>query len=289
VSQENQQEAGQEIAAPEAKGEEIIQLKINRENNELSFVNPINGKLVTIKALIQEEEKPEEREKEEVKTSPLSPEEFRTVLKNIDELGFTWSADILPVPRYKKGVESSRTFNPEYYKIQRKYPMFPRELAAVIIAALMGTKQDAALVGSEDDLKDKIAAIWTLLTPEYRSEFFFKHAIKVPYFEDADWEVVIKTYERGVKDMPRIAYALLSLAFRRPVDPTLPIDQGSREYRKPEFVTVAANEYLLDKLIGLLVNAKEALEKAQQSAASLEEHTAEDEEQTDESLNRHMG
>lgn len=281
MSEENLQTSDQETVLPENKGEQIIQLKINRENNELSFLNPITGRNITVKALIQEEKKQEEAD---VKRTPLTPEEFRAVLNSVDALGLTWSADIPPRPRFKKGVEPSQTLNPEYHKIQKKYPNFPRELAGVILVALMENKQPPDLVGNEDELKEKVAALReTLITPEYRSEFFFKHAIKVPYFEDADWEIVIKAFERAVKPMPKSAYALLSLVFRRPVDATLPIARGSNEYRRPDFVTVAVNEYLLNKLITLLTEAKAALSKAQQVADLLDDQVEFSEVKTDES------
>lgn len=283
MSEEQEQKTEQELVAPEQKGVELIQLKINKETNELTFINPDTGKQVTIQARIEEKEE----EEEDIRHSPISAEEFRTVLESLGEFGLTWSADIPPRPRFKKGVEPGQAFGIEYFKIQSKYPTFPRELGAVVMAAIMGSKQQAALVGSEDVLKEKVAILHDigLITPEYRSEFFFKHAIKVPYFEDADWEIVIKAYERAVKPMPRSAYALLSLTFRKPLDTTLPIDEASDEYIRPDFVTVAVNDYLLDKLIIQLTDAKKALGRAQQQAELLEELAEPDEVQTDESVN----
>lgn len=286
MSEEKEQETGEELAVPEQRAEESIQLKINKATNELTFTNPATGKTVTVRAIIEEgNEEEDDDDDENIKEGPLSPEEFRTVLNALGELGVTWSADIPPIPRFKKGVEPGQSFSVEYLRIQRNYPNFPGELAGVVLAAVMGNRQQASLVGSEDILKEKVAILHEtgLVTPEFRSEFFFKHAIKVPYFEDADWEIVIKAYERAVKPMPKSAYALLSLAFRKPADTTLPIDEASLEYRRPDFVTVAVNEYLLDKLITLLTEAREALGKAQRQADLFEEQIEADEVQTDES------
>jgi hypothetical protein len=287
VSEEKEQETGQGLIVPEQRDEESIQLKINKTTNELTFINPATGKAVTVRAIVEEEKKDDDEEDEEdedINEGPLSPEEFRTVLNALDELGVTWGADIPPIPRFKKGVEPGQSFGAEYFKIQRSYPNFPGELGGVILAAIMGSKQHPSLVGDEDVLKEKVAILnEVLITPEYRSEFFFKHAIKVPYFEDADWEIVIKAYERAVKPMPKSAYALLSLVFRKPADTTLPIDEASYEYRRPDFVTVAVNKYLLDKLINLLTEARTALGKAQRQADLFEEQIEADEVQTDES------
>ena len=272
------------LSTQNSQGDDTIQLKINRSKNELSFVNPVTGKAITIKAIIEDDDEDEEDEEDsEERPAPLPPDEFRDVLKQLDDLGITWSAGVPPTPRFKKGFEKSQTFGEEYFQIQKKYPRFPRELGAVIMNALAGTNQPEALIGNEEDVKKKVEIIHeVLITPEYRSEFFFRHAIKVPYFEEADWEVVIKAYERDVKEMPKSAYALLSLAFRNPVDSTLPIEEGSMEYVRPQFVTAAVNEYLLDKLITQLTAARAALEKAQQAVRLLNDQTESSEENTDE-------
>jgi hypothetical protein len=127
------------------------------------------------------------------------------------------------------------------------------------------------------ELERKAAVIENLLTQEYRSEFFFKYAIKVPYFEDIDWEVVVKAYERGTTIMPKIAYALLAITLRNPVDTTLSVEEGANEHREPEFITVAVNEQLVDLLTSRLIEIKAALEKAQQAADSLTEKAEEKE------------
>lgn len=300
MSEENLQkvpegEAQEGDSAPESHGPETIELRINKARNELTLVDPSTGHSVAIKAIIIEEDEEEDNNREEVKRlrRPLTPDEFREVFIKLNELGITWSADVPPLPRFKEGVERSETFTDEYLQIQRNYNRFPRELGALIVNELMGKPQSPALVGGDEDVQKKLAILREALpvNGSYRSEFFFKHAIKVPYFEDADWEVVVKAYERGVKDMPKIAYALLSLAFRKPVDPTLPIEEGSEQfkYSRPDFITVAANEYLLDKLIVQLVEAREALDKAQQKADTLEALAAEEEteEEAEEKPNEH--
>ncbi len=74
--------------------------------------------------------------------------------------------------------------------------------------------------------------------------------------------------------MPRVAYALISLALRNPIDTTLPLERGAPENRETQFVTVALNETLIDKLLAELALVKKHLEKAQKAAHLLEEQAA---------------
>lgn len=63
--------------------------------------------------------------------------------------------------------------------------------------------------------------------------------------------------------MPKIAYALLSLILRNPVNTTLSLEEAANTHREPQFITVAVNESLLDQLMSRLIEIKAALEKAQ--------------------------
>lgn len=228
-------------------------VKVNRENGEVVFTDP-TGKEFALK--LDQEETEAERSK------PLTPEEFKQVWDKLNELGITWTTDIPPAPKFKPDWKPTATFSKEYRELQERYPTFPRELSRVILHKLLHKPH-------EGKAEQKAGMISGLLTQEYRSEFFFKYAIKVPYFEDIDWEVVIKAYERGAYRMPKIAYALLALTLREPVDTSLNVEDAAAEYREPEFITVAVNEQLIDNLIDKLVTIKDALVKAQRAADSL--------------------
>ncbi len=208
----------------------------------------------------------------EEKRGPLSPDEFRSVLERIDALGLTWTADIPPLVKLKAGVSREAFASEEYELIKEEYPSFPRELSSVIFYALTGSKKVSARLGRQEDREDieqKVAAVKeVIINTEYRSEFFFKYAIKVPYFSDLDWEVVIKTHEKNVNQMPRIAYALLSLIFRQPVNTLLPASVAN-DVAETETFTVAVDEYLVDKLIKALLDVKDALKQSRPIADSL--------------------
>jgi hypothetical protein len=222
---------------------------------------------------------------EEEEYHPLSSEQFRSILGKVDALGLTWTADIPPLIKPKEPASREYLLSEEYLKIQSQYPHFPRELALVIFYTLTRSRKTASLIGSVEEAEQKSAAVQEYLIdarPEFRSEFFFKYAIKVPYFLDLDWEVVIKAYERNVRGMPRIPYALLSLVFRQPANPSLVADFGS-ETAERETLTVAVNEYLVDKLIQSLKDVKVALAKTRKMADSLSDQPLPDEESQHES------
>jgi hypothetical protein len=236
---------------------EEFTVKVNRETNEIILKDPRTGKETPIKAKLETE-----TEEETGRTKPLTVDQFREVWERLDKLGITWTTDVPPLPEFRKGFEQGTDFGERYRELQKQFPTFPRELGTVILHKLLH-----AAVGGEVDQKAEI--IRDLLTQKYRSEFFFKYAIKVPYFEDIDWEVVIKAYERACHGMPKIAYALLMLTFRDPVDTTLSVEDAANEYREPEFITVAVNEDLIDNLIAKLSLIRMALAKAQGVADSL--------------------
>lgn len=273
MSEENIQKTPEEKREQDGKS---IELTINKATNEIIFRDS-TGEIYIVQPKVIEPEIEDEPDRE-----PLTVDEFRFALEKLDALGITWTTDIPPHPVFKKGIKRSKSFRDEYHQLQKKYPQFPHELGAVIFNALLGSKQSPLIVGSEETLKEKAALInQVLLTQEYRSEYFFKFAIKVPYFEEIDWEVVIKAYERGTRNMPKIAYSLLSLSLRDPIDTTLSLEEGANESRDVKFITVAVNEHLIDRLIGRLTDAKNALEKAQR--AVLSEQNALEEEYADES------
>lgn len=192
---------------------------------------------------------------------PLSADEFSSILQRIDALGLTWTGDVPPKIKQKSAESTEAYSNDEFQEIRRNYPGFPRELARVILYALTGEQGASSSLGNKDDLEKKITAVRGLISnTEFRSEFFFKYAIKVPYFSEFDWEVVIKAFEKGVKDSPKIAYALLSLSFHPPVNPSVPFNVSERS--EPKKFTVAVDEKLVDKLIRDLSEVKYALQKS---------------------------
>ena len=246
--------------AAELQEIESLNLSINKATNEI-LVRDATGKIVLeLKQPLSA--RPQATETKEEERKSLTANEFRSVFERLDNLGITWTADIPPLPTIKekgKGQFSSE----EYNLIQKEYPRFPRELTALIFHALIGSRFSEDLIGTEEAVREKVAVLnEKLITPQYRSDFFFRYAIKVPYFENIDWEVVIKAYERGVKDMPKTPYVLLNLILRNPIDITIPLTHAVNEDREPEFITVAANENLLDSLIEHLTEARLALEKA---------------------------
>jgi hypothetical protein len=230
-------------------------VKVNRETNEIILKDPKTGKETPIQAKL-------EGDTETGWKPPLTVDQFRDAWEQLDRLGITWTTDVPPLPMFREGVQEAPDFTERYKQIQKQFPTFPRELGTVILHKLMH-----ADAGGEVDQKAEI--VRDLLTQKYRSEFFFKYAIKVPYFEEIDWEVVIKAFERACHGMPKIAYALLNLTFRNPVDTTLTVEDAANEYREPEFITVAVNEDLIDKLLARLSEIRIALHKAQGVADSL--------------------
>jgi len=247
----------------EAKGtvvppvSESLEATINRSTKEVTL-RDASGRVLTIKANVIEDEEDEEEE-----VHPLTPDEFRKALETVSSLGLTWTADRIPRVIAKDPEAESAFFGEEYLQVQNDYPNLPRELSAVIFHALTGSHAYESLVGNEEQLKAKVLAVRDLvLNSNYRSEFFFKYAIKVPYFETIDWEVVFKTHERNVEGMPAVAYALLLLTFHN-------TNARLGKINEHQNTTVAVDLTLVNKLIGLLVEVKTALEESQKLSDQL--------------------
>lgn len=203
---------------------------------------------------------------------PLPADEFRSILQHIDRMGLTWTADFPPRVRFKDAESSNAFLVEEFAQVQKKYPEFPLELGYAIFYGITGDANAAHLLGDENQAREKVAAIIPLISStDFRADFFFRYAIKVPYFSDIDWEITIKTRERGVQGMPGIAYALLSLVFERPGNPFV-----ANEFGSSEALTVAVNEHLIDKLIKSLNDARDALKSSQEIAHSIGERHGND-------------
>jgi hypothetical protein len=247
-----------------ALGSETLQVTVNRAANQIIFRDP-SGRTFALELKERATPPAPERQEKREQRKPLTSEEFRRALDAIDANGMTWTADFPPRPIIKPDARE-RFSSEEYSRIRKEYPTFPREVVSLIFSELTGAATPEHLVGDQQGVQEKIAALnEKLLTLQYRSEFFFKYAIKVPYFEAIDWEVVIKAYERGIKSMPKTPYVLLNLITRSPVDPTKPFMEAIEEERHAEFITVAADEQLLDHLIENLTAAREALESTKRA------------------------
>jgi hypothetical protein len=258
VSEENlpkqPEETKETDASPlESLAEQSIEVTVNKATNELSLRDPLTGRLITFKANIVEPDEDEDEDESE----PLTPEQFRAALQAVDDMGLTWTADSVPRVRAKSPETEDALLSDEYDEIQEKYPTLPRELSSVVFHALTGGRAHESIVGDKDTLENKAAAVRELIiSPEYRAEFFFKHAIKVPYFESIDWEVVFKTHERNVNSSPAIPYALLMLTFHNTNPRIGQIDEHQN-------MTVAVNGSLVDKLMITLFDVRQALQDAQ--------------------------
>jgi len=192
----------------------------------------------------------------------MTPKEFREALEAVDNLGLTWTADVSPFVKAKKPEAEKALVSEEFAALQAKYPHLPFEIYLAASYKLTGNKGVADAAGGEDTLREKAEiANEILIDNAFRSEFFFKHAIKVPYLRDIDWEVVYKLYERGVEEMPGIAYGLLALSLQ---DPFFTGRSPSAQH-----ITVAVDENLLTKLIGILNEVKAKLESARQKIECL--------------------
>lgn len=184
---------------------------------------------------------------------PLSPDKFRSVLLEIDSLGLTWTSDLPPELVAKTKEQSSNFSGKKLEQIEDRYPNLPNELGYVIWYALTGTKPLTDLVGTDADLQAKAEVVKELLvTPEFRDEFFFTQMVKVPSFDNVDWEVIVKTSERGVQHLPGNAYALM----------TLLMESNSHYGDQRETVTFAINEVRLERLLAALIDMRTALQRA---------------------------
>ena len=196
-----------------------------------------------------------DRWKHESEHKPLNPEEFRSVLRQLDQMGLTWTSDLPPDLVAKDADTNGALASEKLQEIQNNYPMFPNELGYVIWYALTGTEPLMEVVGTEEDLRMKSAIVREcLITPGFRDEFLFKHMLKVPYFSNLDWEVIVKTSERGVQAFPGNAYALVSVL----------LESNLQHAEKNEHFTFAINEQRLETLIALFGDMRAALQKARQ-------------------------
>ena len=206
-------------------------------------------------ALGESSVKPSETVPQREEAQSLTPDEFRAVLLEIESLGLTWSTDLPPQLLAKTQDGTGSFASGKLEDIEDRYPNLPNELGYVIWYALTGTEPITDLVGTKEDLEAKAEVVRELLiTPEFRDEFFFSQMVKVAFFENLDWEVVVKTSEQGVQRFPGNAYALVTLLM-----------EGNAHYGdKRDTVTFAINETRVERLLGVLIDMRAALQRARE-------------------------
>src|SRR6266705_1022516 len=170
---------------------EAYEITVKKATNEIVIKDPTSGQTVRLRGTLDVADDEDEKE-----VKPLPPAQFRTALQQLDTLGLTWTADSIPAIKAKGDVGDAAIAGEELAKLQREYPHLPGELSLVIAHAITGVKVPSERVGNAEDLKAKAETVRELLiTPEFKSEFFFKHSIKLPYLAGMDWEVVFKLVE----------------------------------------------------------------------------------------------
>jgi hypothetical protein len=202
-------------------------------------------------------------EEEEEEFVPLTPEAFEKALSEVDALGLTWTADRSPIVKPKTAEAEGALIGERFEELQDRYPHLPFEVFLATSHYLTGSEAFAQVAGGEESLKRKaeIAARF-IIDHDYRTEFFFRSAIKVPYLRDVDWEVVTKLYERGVRDKVNISYGLLALSFQDPFN----TGKGRPPIRH---FTVAVDEMLVNSLLEALTELKSRLVSARTETETL--------------------
>lgn len=192
---------------------------------------------------------------DEAPPKPTTGDEFSSILREVDGLGWQWSTDDPPAliakPSMTPDTDALNT-------LSKKYPSFPRELSHIIKHALWGWSPDIDIVGPPADLPAKVASVSSMiLTDEYRSQFFFEHATRLRKFYDLDWEIMVKAAERNINRVPGTVYANISLE----------TSETQPDFEERTAATLfAADARALKRMITLLQDALKALEKAQTMA-----------------------
>jgi len=236
---------------------ETLEITLKKDSNEAVLKSSKDKRVVILKgdpsdtpAVLAEAIKELTEEEED---APLTPEDFEEALKKVDALGYTFTAELFPsiVPKDKT---TSLISNDEFKELEEKYPTLPRELGIIVYSILTdGTALIGGIEGFEkkSDIVNKI-----ILTDDFRAEFYFNHALKVPYLENIDWEVILKTHEHGVKGVVNVPYALLMLTFHN-TNPRI----GKLDIHKN--ITVAVNKLLIDKILATLTDVRISLEESE--------------------------
>jgi hypothetical protein len=148
------------------------------------------------------------------KQSPLSIGDFSAVLQRVQELGVTFTPDV--IPQLQKLPSAPSDFQEQVAQLAEEYPTFLEEFGQAVRHALAGWS--TTKLGTPDQITAKARAIEPLLSEDFRCEFFFRNATKLPRFEELDWEIVVKVGERGVSSVPGTMYAILKLGLTDEMD-----------------------------------------------------------------------
>ena len=164
-----------------------------------------------VKDVVHNVDEPEPAD-EGIRKSPLSVDDFERVVRRLVELGITWTPKMSPTFQIRRQIAGA---SKELQGLVAKYPGFQAEFGALVRYVLMGKSMPPMpVVGPPESVEAKSRIISSVLDEEFRSEFFFEQATKVPRFAQLDWEVVVKSAERMVQNIPGTIYALLRLDVR---------------------------------------------------------------------------
>ena len=244
---------------------ETLEITLNRETNEIFLRNPKDDHIVKLSSKFKDiiEEKFEELEdyEERRKIPILSPKEFEDGIKQLNELGLTFSVDLFPSIIAKDESSPDIIDSSKFDSIREKYPALPREVGLVAHNTLTGEKHGVDVIGGDESYEQKSKIVEEfVLTPQYKTDFFFKHALKVPYLENIDWEVILKTHEKGVKGVVSVPYAMLMLTFHN-TNPKI----GELDVHKN--ITVAVNAEIIDRMLGTFTEVRASLKESSELAA----------------------
>lgn len=243
---------------PQGAEESPPEFIYDKRKGEMTLVRA-GGKSITFKTRVIEDDEEEEEDDE-----PMTPEEFEEALEAVNRLGLTWTADATPNVKAKSPETENALLSEEFIELQDKFPNLPFEVYIATSYKLTGNENLAAVAGGENYLKRKAEiAGRVFIDHAFRSEFFFKHAIKVPYLRNIDWEVVYKLYEKGAEGIPGIPYGMLALSLQDPF-----FTGKGRNLRN---ITVAVDESLVNLLLKILGEVKVKLENARRISDVLNE------------------
>ena len=277
MSTEDKDIATHESTKDVAESPQMPEVIIDRSKDEVTIVDP-KGQSLTFKTKVIESEEPDEEDSE-----PMTPEEFRDALERLDKLGLTWTADVSPQIKAKTPEAEAALVCEEFSDVQNEYPGLPFEIYLACSYALTKDRIFAMASGNQESLKEKAnIASEVVIDAAFRHEFFFKHAIKVPYLSDIDWEVVFKLYEKGAEGIAGIPYGLLALSLQDPFN--------TNRVPNQRHITVAVDETLVNKLLESLNKVKLKLENARRISDVLnEQHLLEGKDNDDEKAGPQLG
>ena len=245
------------VFEPVSSDVEKLEITIRNDTNEVILRNPKDGRVVRLQAELAEAIKERIEEEEEEEDKPLTPEEFEEALRKIDALGFKFTAELFP-SIVSKDETANEIVSDELEELEEKYPTLLRELGIVIYNVLTDeSRVGIDSIGGLESFEKKAQIVrQVVITDDFRKEFFFKNSLKVPYLESIDWEVILKTHERGVNGIVNVPYALLMLTFHN-TNPRV----GRLDIHKN--ITTAVNLAIIEKMLATLTKVKVSLEASE--------------------------